>query len=119
MPIVTTIGADPARIDIDAHPGAPVDFTVAVLDGGGAAVTPSGWTLAAQIRASRDTAVLQVLDLTAVTGGVQVEATGEDTAGWADWGVPVARWDLWATPPAGTASPIAAGWVRIHPTTTH
>lgn len=116
--IVTTIGADPARIDIDVHAGEPIDFTIPVLDATGAAQTLAGWTLAAQVRARRGSELLHTFALAAVAGGVRVTAGSDDTAGWTDW-PPAVRWDLWLTPPASESYPLAAGWVRVRKTITH
>lgn len=114
MTVVTTIGADPARIDIEVVAGEPVDFTVPVGDANGDAQDLTGWTLAAPIRATPDTPILASLTLTESAGSVRVTATGDDTAAWAGWRVPVARWALWLTPPASPPYPFAAGWVRVH-----
>jgi len=126
MTLVTTVGDEPARLDIDVYPGAPIDFTEPVYDAAGAAQDFTGWTLAAQIRASRDASVLHTLTLAAVApdsdsdGGIRVTVSGADTDTWADWPVSVARWDLWATAPASEpAPPLLTGWVRIHSTITH
>lgn len=112
MASTATVGVEPATIDLVVHPGEPVDFTVPVFDAGDAAVTPTGWTLTAPIR--RRSTLLGSLTATAVTGGVRVAATGEDTTDWADWAVSQASWTLWVTPPAGQASPLVVGAVRVH-----
>ena len=116
---VVTVGADPARIDIDVYAGEPVDFTVPVPDATGTVQDVTLWTIAAQVRASRSAAILHTFTLTPGASGVRVAATEAQTAAWADWPVPSARWDLWVTPPGGDAAPIAVGWVRVHSTITH
>lgn len=125
MTAVTTIGADPARVDIDAIPGGPVDFTEPVLDANDDAQSLAGWVLAAQVK--HDDAVLHTFTTAVVAptgtpgtagynpGGVRVSATGAQTAGWTGW-PPAVRWTLWLTPPASEPYPFAAGWVRV---TTH
>lgn len=119
MTLVTTIGGDPARIDIDTYPGEPVDFTVPVLDANGDPQDLSGWTFAAQVRASRDDPVLHTFTVAVDGDGVQVYASPTETAAWADWATSTARWDLWLTPPASPPYLFAAGWVRVETTVTH
>lgn len=116
---VTTVGADPARIDIEVYPGEPVDFTVPVPDSAGVAQDVSLWTVSAQARAARSTAVLHTFTLDPGEDGVTVTVTEDETASWAAWSVPSARWDLWVTPPGGDATPLATGWVRVKATVTH
>ena len=113
MTTVYTIGAEPARIDVDVIPGEPVGFTVPVTNAAGTLQDVTLWTVSAHISASRDSVVLHTLDLTPGPTGVQVTAAEADTAGWVDWPVPSALWQLWATPPAGSATPVARGWFRI------
>lgn len=117
--IAWTIGDEPARGDIDAYPGAAIDFTVPILDAASALVDITGWTAAAQVRAAHDAPALYTFAVTAGTDGARIVVTGAVTAAWADWATPVARWDLWVTPPASPASPIVTGWVRVHSTITH
>jgi hypothetical protein len=114
MTLVTTVGREPARVDVDVTPGEPLNFTVPVLDATGAVQPLAGWALSATVH--RDLAVLHVFTAAAVTGGVQNTASGAETALWVDWLVPVARWSLWLTPPASEPYLHAAGWVRL---TTH
>lgn len=110
MTAVTTIGRDPARIDVDVTPGEPIDFTVSVLDATGATQSLSGWTLSATVPGRHTfTAV-------AVAGGVRITAAGAETALWDVWSAPAVRWSLWLTPPASEPYLHAAGWVRL---TTH
>jgi hypothetical protein len=128
MPVVTTIGHDPARIDIDVTPGEPVDLTVPVLDATGAAQPLAGWTLSATVRRDPNAPVLHTFTTAAVApvgvpgdvgydpGGVRITATGVATELWSEWLVPSARWTLWLTPPADEPYLFAAGWVRL---TTH
>lgn len=122
MSTVTTVGRDPARVDIETTPGEPVDFTVSVLDGNGAAQSLSGWTLTATApgRHTFTTSVVAPSGTPGTAGydpgGVKITATGAQTALWADWFTPVARWSLWLTPPVSEPYLHAAGWVRL---TTH
>lgn len=122
MTIVTTIGVDPARVDVEVTPGEPVDFTVSVLDATGAAQSLSGWTLSATVSGRHTfTTVVVAPSGTPGTagydpGGVRVTATGAQTAYWSGWLTPSARWSLWLTPPASEPYLHAAGWVRL---TTH
>lgn len=129
---LATIGADPARIDIEVYAGEPLDFTVPVFDATGVAQDVTDWTLFAQARPSRSGLLLHTFTLAGVAptppiddddegdpGGVRVTATPAQTAAWAGWPVSVARWDLWLTPPAGEPSPFAEGWVRVHHTISH
>ena len=109
--VVTTVGRDPARIDIDVTPGEPVDFTVPVLDAVGQPQPLAGWAIAATVPGRH---VFTATDVGA--GVVQVYASPEQTAVWAEWLVPSARWSLWLTPPASPPYLFAAGWVRL---TTH
>ena len=94
---------------------------MSVLDGTGAAQSLSGWVLAATARGHAGL-LLHTFTTAAVPaagddpGGVQVTASGAQTAVWAEWLVPVARWSLWLTPPASEPYLHAAGWVRL---TTH
>lgn len=122
MTVVTTIGRDPARVDIETCPGEPVDFTVPVLDATGAVQPLAGWVIAAVVLGRYTfTAVYVAASGTPGTagydpGGVRITASGAQTALWAEWLVPVARWSLWLTPPASEPYLHAAGWVRL---TTH
>lgn len=116
---VTTVGADPARIDIEVYPGEPVDFTVPVPDASGVAQDVSLWTVSAQARAARSSSALHTFTLTPGASGVQVTVTEDETSAWGAWSVPVARWDLWVTPPGGDATPLVIGWVRVKATVTH
>jgi hypothetical protein len=113
MSTPTTIGAAPARVDIEATAGAPIDFTVPVLDAVGAAQSLSGWTLSGTVHTNRGVTVLHTFTV-AADDGARVSADGEDTAAWADWPVSVARWSLWLTSPADAPTLHAAGWVRVH-----
>lgn len=122
MTLVTTVGGDPARVDVDVTPGEPVDFTVPVLDAAGAVQPLAGWVLDATVQ-GRHTFTAVAVAPTGVPGdpgydpgGVQITASGAETALWAEWLVPVARWSLWLTPPASESYLHAAGWVRL---TTH
>ena len=116
MTIVTTVGREPARVDVDVTPGEPVDLTVPVFDAAGAVQPLAGWVLSAQVRRDPASPVLHTFTTAAVTGGVQITASGTATDLWADWLVPSARWTLWLTPPASQPYLFAAGWVRL---TTH
>ena len=113
MALTTTIGREPARIDIDAVCGEPVDFTVPVLDATGAAEDLAGWTLLGQIHVGETVLYTFTTEEAASDGGVTVTAPGADTEAWADWSVPSARWSLWFTPPASQPYLFAAGWVRV------
>ena len=113
MSTPTTIGAEPARVDIEATVGAPLDFTVPVLDADDAAQDLSGWTLLGTVHTDRGGTTLHTFTTTA-DGGVRVTADGDDTATWGDWPVSVARWSLWLTSPADVPTLHAAGWVRVH-----
>ena len=128
MTIVTTVGRDPARVDVDVTPGEPVDLTVPVLDAAGAVQSLVGWVLSATVRRDANSPVLHVFATAVVAasgtpgtagydpGGVQITASGAATALWAQWLVLSARWTLWLTPPASEPYLHAAGWVRL---TTH
>jgi hypothetical protein len=123
--ITTTIGRDPARIDIDVNAGEPIDFTVSVLDATGAAQSLTGWTLTATVRRDANSPVLHTFTAVAVApsgtpgtanydpGGVKITASGAQTALWTNWLVPSVRWTLWLTPPASEPYLHAAGWVRV------
>lgn len=126
MTVVTTIGTEPDRIDIEAVAGKSIDFTVPVYDSANALQDVTTWGVSAPVWAGDVTAVLHELTLTTVAptgtpgdadydpGGVRVTASSADTTGWLDWPVTVARWVLWLTPPASDPYPFAAGWVRVH-----
>ena len=128
MTLVTTISADPARVDIETTPGEPVDLTVPVYDAAGAVQPLVGWTLSATVRRDANSPVLHTFATAVVApsgtpgtlgydpGGVRITATGAATTLWAQWLVPSARWTLWFTPPASEPTLFAAGWVRL---TTH
>jgi hypothetical protein len=110
---VTEHGAHPARLDLTVHAGDPIDESIPVLDGAGAAVTLSGWTATAK---AYDTAgaVLHDFAPAIVSNAIRVTATPAQTGAWA-WQTYAARLVVTATPPAGAASPIAAGWIRFYP----
>ena len=114
MSIVTTVGADPERIDIETCPGEPVDFTVAVTDANGDPQSLAGWALSAT--AHRDDLTLHTFTTAVVGTGVQIYASPAQTTVWANWAAPTVRWSLWLTPPASPPYLFAAGWVRL---TTH
>jgi hypothetical protein len=67
--ITTTIGRDPARIDIDVNAGEPIDFTVSVLDATGAAQSLTGWTLTATVRRDANSPVLHTFTATVAPSG--------------------------------------------------
>ena len=113
MALTTTIGREPARIDIDVTPGEPVDFTAPVLDAAGAAEDLAGWTLLGQIHVGDTVLYTFITEEAASDSGVTITAPGADTEAWADWSVPSARWSLWLTPPASEPYLFAAGWVRV------
>ena len=110
MSTVTTIGGEPARIDLDIAPGEPVDFTQTWTDANGDPQDFTGWTLLARAYPPDSDVPLHTFTTTAAVGGIQVSE--DDTAGWADWTIPAARWTLWATSPAGQASLLISGWIR-------
>lgn len=114
--MTVTLGAHPTRIDIDVHAGEPVDFTVPVLDAAGVAQSLSGWSAAAQVRASADGPVLHTFTTTIDGTAVRVTATAAATAAWT-W--PAGQWDLVLTSPTSVPHVICAGWVRVYPTITH
>lgn len=109
--ITATVGGEPTRIDLDVLAGEPVDTTVTVLDADGDVQNVSAWTLTATAYANG--ATLHTFTVTGGAGGATVTADDTVTATWSAWGVPSARWDLWATPPAGDASLLVRGWVRV------
>lgn len=122
--MITTVGVRPARIDIDAVAGEPVDFTVPVYDANGAAQDVAGWTLTATARTAGGaalhtftTAAVAPTGTTGTTGydpgGIRVTATGAETAAWAAWTSPANPWSLWITPPVSEPDLLAAGWVRV------
>lgn len=113
--MITTVGRNPSRIDIEVDAGEPVDFTVPVLDGAGAAQPLSGWVLAATVRRDPASPVLDTFTATAETGGIRIYAPGEDTASWVGWPTLSAPWTLWLTPPASQPYLFAVGWVRVTP----
>lgn len=115
---MAVIGAHPARVDLTVHAGEPVDFTIPVLDDatGLAVATLSGWTAAAQIRATPDGPVLHAFTPAIEGVGVRVTATAAVTAAWS---FTTARWDVLLTAPDATPHVLCAGWVRVYPTTTH
>lgn len=115
MTAVTTVGRNPARVDIETTPGEPVDFTVSVLDATGAPQNLTGWTLSATAHLSRTGTVLYTFTVSRTAGEVTVTAPGDDTADWVGWPAAV-PWSLWLTPPASQPYLHAAGWVRL---TTH
>ena len=108
-----TVGARPEEIDIDVTAGEPVDFTVPVVDDDGLQLNPSGWTGLAQVRPHPGGPLLHIFTVAVSADGFGVSATGEDTAGWAAWRSPLARWDLWVTPPGEESRPLTRGRVFV------
>ena len=113
---VPTLGAPPARLDVDVRAGEPIDFSVPVLDAAGVALSLTGWTGAAQVRASAAGPLLHAFTVALGVGEVRVTATGVQTAGWT-WRA--ACWDLVLTDPFGVSTLLVAGWVWLYPTITH
>lgn len=116
---MTTLGGHPDRLDLTVHAGQPVDFTIPILDAAGAAVTTlSGWTAAAQIRATADGPILHTFTATIDDDDltVRVTVTPADTAAWT-W--TVGQWDLVLTSSVSVPHVLCAGWVRVYPTITH
>jgi hypothetical protein len=113
---VTVLGTHPPRVDLTVHAGEPVDFTIPVLDAAGAPVVSlTGWTAAAQIRATPAGPVLHAFTAAINGASARVTATPADTAAW---GFTSAQWDLLLTAPDSTPHILCAGWVRVYPTVT-
>lgn len=108
-----TVGTRPREVDIDVLAGEPIDFTVPVLDAASAVVPATGWTGVAQVRPHAGGALLHTFTLAASADGFRVTADPADTLTWAQWRYPLARWDLWVTPPAEDARPLAIGRVFV------
>ena len=113
MTAITTIGGEPARIDIELRAGEAVDFTVPVFDGADAEQDVDGWTIIARVTTDRGATTLHTFTVATDDEDIRISATGAQTAAWSSWPVPSARWSLWLTPPAGEPYPFAAGWVRV------
>jgi hypothetical protein len=108
-----TVGTPPQQIDINVAAGEPIDFTVPVLDADDDVVDVTGWTGLAQIRPHAGGALLHTLDCATSADGVQVTADSDDTAAWAAWRDPMARWDLWVVPTSEDPRPLARGRVFV------
>ena len=108
-----TVGVRPQEIDIDLAAGEPIDFTVPVLDDAVQPVDVTGWTGVAQVRPHAAGKLLHTLALVLSSSGVRVTADTEDTAAWALWRSPLARWDLWVTEPSEAPRPLARGRVFV------
>lgn len=106
-----TVGIRPQKIDVDVLAGEPIDFTVPVLDDDDVAQNATGWTGLAQVRPHAGGRLLAEPTLSFSAAGVRVQVA--DTSGWADWRSPLARWDLWVTPPAEESRPLARGRVFV------
>jgi hypothetical protein len=109
---VTELGAHPARLDLSAHPGDPVDFTVPVLNALGAAQDLSGWAAAATAT-SPDGQVLHNFTTTISGTAVHVQATTAETRAWA-WPVYAARLIVTGTPTSEAPVELAVGWIRLY-----
>jgi hypothetical protein len=109
-----TVGEfDLAEVDVEVYAGEPVDFTVPVLDAADAEVDVTGWTGSAQVRRYPGSPLLHTWTLTLSDAGVQVTATGEQTAEFASWSTETARWDLWITEPGEEARPVCRGRILV------
>ena len=109
---MTVLGAHPARLDLYVHPGDPIDFTVPVLDGDGAAQDLSGWSVAATAT-SPDGTVLHTFTATIDDTSIRVQATTAETRAWA-WSVYAARLVVTGTPVSEAAVELAVGWIRLY-----
>ena len=108
-----TVGIRPEEVEIDLLAGEPIDFTVPVLDEDDAAVDVTGWTGVAQVRPHAGGRLLHTFTLVLSSSGVRVTADSEDTATWAAWRSPLARWDVWVTEPTEDPRPLARGRVFV------
>lgn len=112
-----TVGARLQEIDIDILAGEPLDFLVPVEDDDDVLQNPATWSGVAKIGPHAGGRTLHTLTLTFSSSGVRVTADPEDTATWADWSDPLAKWDLWVTPPAEDSRPLARGRVLVRSST--
>jgi hypothetical protein len=108
-----TVGAWPEEIDVEVYAGEPVDFTVPALDDDDVAQDVTGWSGVAQVRRYPGGPLLHAFTLTLSAAGVQVTATGTQTAAWAAWSTRAARWDLWITEPDEDPRPLCRGRVLV------
>lgn len=114
---IPTVGAPTPRLDVEVHAGAPLDFSVPVLDDDTDTAVSSlaGWTVTACAAPSGAGPV----DLAATIEGtsVRIRATASATRAWAAWPSQAAPWDVVLTDPLGDPRPpLCAGWIRIHAT---
>jgi hypothetical protein len=109
---VTVVGAHPARLDLDVHPGDPIDVGVPVVDAAGVAVSLAGWTAGATATDAGG-AVLHNFAPAIVSDEIRVAATGAQTGVWL-WSAYAARLVVTATPPAGSPVEVAVGWIRLY-----
>lgn len=82
------------------------------------AATLSGWTAAAQVRASwRSTTVLHTFTTVVEAQAVRITATGAETAAWPEaWPGLKAVWDIVLTDPGGVLSaPLVGGLITVEP----
>jgi hypothetical protein len=108
-----TVGNLPDDVDVEVYAGEPVDFTVPVLDDDAAEQDVTGWTGTAQVRRYPGGPLLHTWTLALSDAGVQVTATGEQTAAFTSWPTRQARWDLWVTEPDEDPRPICRGRVIV------
>lgn len=108
-----TVGLRLQRINIDLLAGEPIDFTVPALDALDQEVDVTSWTALAQVRPHAGGTLLHTFTLAASADGFRVTADPADTLTWAQWRCPLARWDLWVTPPAENTRPLACGRVFV------
>jgi hypothetical protein len=108
-----TVGNFPDDVDVVVYAGELVDFTVPVLDDEDVTVDVTGWSGTAQVRRYPGGPLLHTWTLTLGSDGVQVTATGTETAAFLSWPTLQARWDLWVTEPGEEARPVCRGRVLI------
>lgn len=106
-----TVGIQLQKVDIDLTAGEPLNFTVPVLDDDDVAQDVTGWTGVAEVRQHAAGRLLATLTVAGTSSGMRVTADPADTLLWAAWRSPLARWDLWVTPPAEDSRPLARGRV--------
>lgn len=111
---MTALGAHPQRLDLVVHSGDPVDATIPVHDADGNVPTgwPTGWSVAAQAVGPAGE-VLHTFAPTTTATAIRLSATPAQTLLWT-WPVYAARLVATITPPAGAASPITLGWIRLY-----
>lgn len=117
MATSTTIDARPATTDLYLYAGDDLQLTLTVTDSAGAAMDLTGYTAAAQIRATADAPL--AADFTTTidtnTNTITLDMDGATTSALPLKGV----WDVEITSAAGAVTTLAGGRVAVTADVTH